>query len=267
MRFVKTLGSILIIIMALGILPGCLGSGNSVTSTLSRWFGFQSSSDMDLGEDTPQTLAQQAQERMDADDYKDAAVLWQQLKDQYPYSQYGTLAELKLGDALFLQEKYIEALAAYEDFERLHPDNHAVPYAVYQQGMCHYMQMHGVDRDQQPTISTIQTLSRLVEMYPESEYAAAGYARISEAMNNLAGHEFYVGEFYYKRKDYAAAINRFMGLLEHYPDSGYHQRALNYIAQYKQLVAEGKVEDMTNQRDANYDSPFLSEAMDPSNNL
>ncbi len=263
MKSIVTLGPLLVLTMVLGTLPSC-GGGSSVSDTVSKWFGIQSSSELDLGEDAPQTLARQAQERMDADDYDEAATLWSQLKDQYPYSEYGTLAELKLGDALYYQEKYIEALAAYEDFERLHPANHAVPYAIYQQGMCYYEQIHGVDRDQQPTISAIQTFGRLVEMYPRSQYTAAGHARIAEAMNILAGHEFYVGKFYYERKDYAAAVGRFMGLLKYYPNSGYHQQALNYIAEYKQLVADGVVEDAVNQRDDIYESPFLAEINDPS---
>ncbi|MDR2945696.1 MAG: outer membrane protein assembly factor BamD [Candidatus Adiutrix sp.] len=260
MRIVNTLGAV-VLVMALGSMSGC--GQISLGTTVNKWLGLQSDTELDLGSDAPSSLAGQAQARMEADDYKGAATLWQQLKDQYPYSRFAVLAELKLGDALYLQEKYVEALAAYEDFERLHPDNEAVPYSIYQQGMCHYMRMQGIDRDQTPTIQTIQTLARLVEMYPSSQYAAMGQARIAEAQNNLAGHEFYVGEFYYKRQDYEAAINRFMGLLQYYPDSGYHQRALNYIADYKQLVADGKVTPGENQRDDMFDSPFLQD-FDPS---
>ena len=257
MQILKTLGLALVLALVMGSASGC--GQATFGNTVSKWFGLQSDTELDLGDDAPSTLATQAQERMDADDYKGASTLWQQLKDQYPYSKYATLAELKLGDSLYLQAKYVEALAAYEDFERLHPDNDAVPYAVYQQGMCYYTRMQGIDRDQTPTIQTIQTMARLVEMYPGNKYAIMGQARIAEAQNNLAGHEFYVGEFYYKRKDYEAAMNRFMGLLQYYPDSGYHQRALNYIADYKQLVAEGKVVPGTNQRDDKYDSPFLQD--------
>jgi outer membrane protein assembly factor BamD len=146
-------------LLALVLTVGCGKTGGGY---FSRLFGLQSASD--LGEDEPLALAREAQELMAADNYKDAAALWQQLKDQYPYSDYAVLAELKLGDALFLQDKFIEALAAYEDFERLHPENEAVPYAIYQQGMCFYSRMQGLDRDQTPTIQTIQTMARLVEM-------------------------------------------------------------------------------------------------------
>jgi outer membrane protein assembly factor BamD len=36
--------------------------------------------------------------------------------------------------------------------------------------------------------------------------------------------------FYYKSKHYKAALNRFMSVLSNYPDVGYHQEALEYIA-------------------------------------
>lgn len=259
MKLYRLSGLALMAVLTLTLCSGCGSTGK----TIGKWFGFQSGSDLDLGEDAAQTLARQAQELMEADDYKGAAELWKQLKDQYPYSQYAVIGDLKAGDALYLQGKYIEALGAYEDFERLHPDNEAVPYAIYQQGMCYYQRMKGIDRDQTPTIQTIQTLARLLEMYPGSQYAVMAQARIAEAQNNLAGHEFYVGEFYFNRKDYQAAINRFMGLLQYYPDSGYHQRALNYIAEYKRLVAEGVIEETGNQRDSKFDSPFIQQTNDP----
>jgi outer membrane protein assembly factor BamD len=254
------------LILALVLTVGC-GKTGSTGNYLSRLFGLQSAGDRDLGAEEPQMLAREAQELMAADNYKDAAALWQQLKDQYPYSQYAVLGELKLGDALFLQEKYIEALAAYEDFERLHPENEAVSYAIYQQGMCFYSRMKGIDRDQTATIQTIQTLARLVEMYPASRYATMARARIAEAQNNLAGHEFYVGEFYFRRKDYQAAMNRYLGLLQYYPDSGYHQRALNRIAEYRQLVRDGVVAEDANLRESIYDSPFLSAPINPGGTL
>jgi outer membrane protein assembly factor BamD len=81
-------------------------------------------------------------------------------------------------------------------------------------------------------------------------------ARIAEAQNNLAGHEFYVGEFYFNRKDYRAAINRFVGIIKAYPDSGYHQRAFNYIAKYQDLVAKGDIAEGVNLRPSEYNSPF-----------
>jgi outer membrane protein assembly factor BamD len=248
------LAAILCLAFGLAVVPGC---GKSL-DYVKNMFGFGSKADPLASlnpEEAAASLAIQAQEELDADDYADAAKLYQQLKDQYPYSRYAVLAELRLGDAYFLDGKYIEADGAYKTFVDMRPDNDAIPYALYQQGMCNYMTINGVDHDQTPAILTIQILGNLVETYPDSKYASMAKARIAEAQNSLAGHEFYIGEFYYNRKDYRAAMNRFEGLIAHYPDSGYHQRAFNYIAEYRDLVARGEIEE-GNQRPGEYDSPF-----------
>ncbi|MDR3134722.1 MAG: outer membrane protein assembly factor BamD [Deltaproteobacteria bacterium] len=241
----------LILFSLLFVTTGC---GTSPIRYLKNLFGMNDDNEFPLG-DASADLATRAQERMDASDFKDAAKLYQQLRDQYPYSRLAILADLRLGDAYYNDGKYIEAFAAYKTFRERHPTSDAIPYALYQQGMCYYMQMKGVDRDQTPSVIAIQYLANLVETYPDSKYAAMAKARIAEAQNNLAGHEFYVGEFYYNRKDYRAAINRFMGIITLYPDSGYHQRAYNYIAEYRDLVAKGKI-DEGNQRPSEYNSPF-----------
>ncbi|MDR1487878.1 MAG: outer membrane protein assembly factor BamD [Deltaproteobacteria bacterium] len=248
----RRLATVLVLAVALAVVPGC---GNPL-KYVKNIFGFGDDPLPSLSGDEAASLAMRAQERMDADDYTEAAELYQQLKDQYPYSKdFALLAELRLGDAYFLDGKYIEAAGAYKNFEDMHPTSDAIPYALYQQGMCHYNMMMGVDRDQTPSVMAIRQFANLVETYPDSKYAAMGKARIAEAQNNLAGHEFYVGEFYYKRKDYQAAMNRFMGLITLYPDSGYHQRAFNYIAEYRDLVATGEIEE-GNQRPSEYNSPF-----------
>lgn len=227
------------IALTLGLVLGAGGCAGFKGDTLRSWFGLPPKNKTDLADvDEAQALAQRGQEQMEADEYKAAAETFRRLKDQYPYSRYAILAELRLGDALFNLGKYLEAQTAYEDFERLHPQNEAVPYALYQQGMCNFLRMTGIDRDQTPTIQTIQTFARLAESYPDSQYTAMAQARIAEAQNVLAGHEFYIGEFYYRQKAYKAALNRFTGLVRYYPDSGYHHQALDYIAKCRVILAE-----------------------------
>jgi len=62
-------------------------------------------------------------ENMNRGRYKDAAAEFQQIKDRYPYSKYAIQAELKMADALYIQEAYDLAFDAYTEFEKLHPKN------------------------------------------------------------------------------------------------------------------------------------------------
>lgn len=188
----------------------------------------------------PQQLAEEGMEAMREERYDLAARKFQDLQDRYPYSRYAILAELKRADALFLKNKYIEAAEAYNEFERLHPKNEAVPYVIFQMGMCYFKKMPTHDRDQSQTIKAIQTFVRLRHTFPESKWAAMAGARLTEAQKNLAGHEFYVGAFYFQQKSYTAALGRFTSLIKNYPDTGYHARAMNYISLCRQKIAEEK---------------------------
>jgi outer membrane protein assembly factor BamD len=70
----------------------------------------------------------------------------------------------------------------------------------------------------------------LGKQFPDDKYARSGLEHISTCEKSLAGNEYYIGVFYYKSKHYKAALRRFMSVLSDYPDVGYHQMALEYIA-------------------------------------
>jgi outer membrane protein assembly factor BamD len=253
-RNVKFLGQLALLLIfaatSLASLSGCAGTKD----LWARMWGSSLPGD-DQAAEPDRELARRAQERLDASDYKEAATLFQQLRDQYPQSPFAPLAQIKLGDAFYLDGKYEEAYAAYNNFTSNNFNSDALPYAYYQKGMCFYQRMNGIDHDQSPANKAIQEFDALVTTFPESKFAFMGQARIAESQNLLAGHEFYVGEFYYKRKDYDAAMRRFKGMIKSYPDSGYHQKAFNYIAEYQDMVARGEI-DEGNQRPAEYDNPF-----------
>jgi outer membrane protein assembly factor BamD len=252
-RGVCRTGAIWLILL---LLAGLSLSGCSASKDLwARVFGSSSGQSDEAAVEADADLALQAQSRLDADDYADAATLYQQLKDQYPQSPYAPVAQLRLGDAYYLNSKYVEAYGAYDSFVGRNPLNEAVPYALYQKGMCWFQRVNGIDRDQTPTTNAINDFVYLIEVYPDSPYSNMARARVEEAMNSLAGHEFYVGEYYFKRKEYAAAMRRFRGLVKAYPDSGYHPRAFEYMAKYQDMLAKGDIE-AGNQRPSEYDSPF-----------
>ena len=179
---------------------------------------------------TAQQLAWDGMDAFEDGDYKEAIEKFQQLKDWYPFSKYAILSELKIADAHYHLEQYEEAIFAYEEFEKLHPRNEAIPYVIYQIGRCYYDQIDTIDRDQTPARKALETFQRLNEQFPNDQYARSASEHIPKCLKSLAGNDFYIGLFYYKSKHYKAALQRFMSVLSNYPDVGYHQDALEYIA-------------------------------------
>ena len=161
--------------------------------------------------------------------YEKAIESFQKLKDWYPFSKFAILAELKVADAYFQQEQYEDAIFAYEEFERLHPRNEAVPYVIYQIGMCYFVRIDTVDRDQSSTQKALEAFDRLIRQFPDDPYSFTAVEHMKKCLKVLAGHEFYVGLFYFKSKHYKAALNRFKAVLEKYPDVGVHYKVLQYI--------------------------------------
>ncbi len=64
-------------------------------------------------------------------DWDEAALLFKEVKRKYGYSRYARLADLRLADIEFKQEKYAEAISAYKGFVHDYPNDPEVPYARY----------------------------------------------------------------------------------------------------------------------------------------
>lgn len=171
-------------------------------------------------------------------DYKKAIESFEKLKDWYPFSKYAILAELKIADAHFHREQYEEAIFAYEEFESLHPRNEAIPYVIYQIGLCYFEQVDTIDRDQSNTQKALDTFNRLIKTYPDNEYSRKALAHRTQCQKTLAGHDMYVGKFYFKDQHYKAALHRFQSVVTQYPDVGVHNQALHYISACEKTMQE-----------------------------
>jgi len=185
-----------------------------------------------------QELAWTAMDFYDNGDYTRAIEKFEKLKDWFPFSRYAILAELKIGDAHYKMEQYVEAIYAYEEFEKLHPRNEAIPYVIYQIGRCYFDQIGTIDRDQTPARKALEAFQRLMKQFPKDQYARTAEEHINKCHKSLAGHEYIVGVFYYKSKHYQAAYQRFVAVISEYPDVGYHKKALQYIAKCEASLAE-----------------------------
>lgn len=186
---------------------------------------------------TAQQLAWDGMDNFEDGDYKDAIDNFQKLKDWYPFSEYLSLAELKIADSHYHLAQYEEAIFAYEEFEKLHPRNEAIPYVIYQIGRCYYDQINTIDRDQTPARKALETFQRLNKQFPNDQYSRSASEHIPKCLKSLAGNDYIIGVFYFKSKHYKAALNRFMSVLSNYPDVGYHKEALNYVARCEAFLS------------------------------
>ncbi|MBP8646451.1 MAG: outer membrane protein assembly factor BamD [Syntrophobacteraceae bacterium] len=178
-------------------------------------------------------LAQEGMQKMREKKYGDALEAFKQIKEHYPYSKYAILAELKIGDAHFQRREYSEAAIAYEEFARLHPRNEVVPYVLYQIGMCHFLSFSTVERDQEETRLAVEAFQRLVQTFPESEYARKAKKQLFECKKRIVAHDYNVGRFYYRQGEYRAAKERLQKMVMTYPDA---VKELGYLDSVNEIL-------------------------------
>lgn len=169
-------------------------------------------------EDTAQELAQGGFEAMEAKEYGQAITYFTKLKDRYPFSPYTSAAELALGDAYFLSEQYEAAAQTYLEFESLHPGHESMPYVLFQTGMSYLRQFRSIDRPTDNLDLAVQYFIRLKETYPRSTQAADADEFILEARRNMAEHELYVADFYWRRNEFGPAWQRYKSVAEEFAD-------------------------------------------------
>jgi outer membrane protein assembly factor BamD len=102
------------------------------------------------------------------------------IKSRFPYSKYAVLAELRLADAEFGAEQFLEAIDAYRLFIKFHPTHEMVAngYASFRIGEAYFKQLPGdfwlfppsYEKDQSSTEDAANELKSFLDKYPDSPY-------------------------------------------------------------------------------------------------
>lgn len=182
----------------------------------------------------------QANEYFDTGAYELAVDTYKELLDQHPFTDHAEEAEIKIAEAYYLMGRYTEAVAAFGDFERMHPASPKVPLVTYYQGMAHLKQMRPLDRDQTASGQAHAYFRAVIDRYPGTPWAERAQLRLRECEEALAAHELYVASFYLRQKNLPAAEARLGRLLHSYAATDAAAEALLLLG--NTYMAKGLVE-------------------------
>ncbi|GAB4569630.1 MAG: hypothetical protein Tsb0020_23940 [Haliangiales bacterium] len=174
-------------------------------------------------------------------DWIAAAKYFSFVKARFPYSKYAVLAELRIADAEFGAEHYLQAIDNYKLFTRFHPTHRMVTngYAPFRVGES-YMKMlpddmwilpPSYEKDQSASYDAERELRTFIKKYPDSTYRERAEEMLVEIHTRLAAHEWYVAEFYWKRDKPMGAVLRLRRLLDRYAGTRYDGDALWLLGQ------------------------------------
>ena len=211
----------LLIVVALGVAAAC--GGKSGTAAVDYSVSAQKNYDKGMKE-------------LDNKDWIAASKYFGFIKSRFPYSKYAVLAELRLADAEFGAEQYLEAIDSYRLFLKFHPTHEMVAngYATFRIGEAYYKQLGGdfwlfppsFEKDQSSTEDSANELKSFLDKYPDSPYRDKAKEMLVHIGKRLADHEWYVARYYWDRGKPMGTVLRLRRLLERYRGVGYDEEAL-----------------------------------------
>lgn len=204
-------------------LAGCksLGGLGGSSEEPDVTYGTDAEANMKLGDDA-----------MEAENYAEAARYYEYVKTKYPFLEAAKTAELRLGDADFVRDRFVEARDRYQNFVRLHPTHPKVDYAAYRAALTHYKDIPSDlfilppsnEKDQQEVKSALNAMQDFLRTYPDSSYVPAAQKVMVEVKTRLADHEIYVADFYRRRDRWPAVVGRLSTVAKNYPGTHYDEK-------------------------------------------
>ena len=190
-----------------------------------------------------ESIYNQALDALTAGRHQRAALLFDEVERQHPYSTWARRAMLFSAYGYYEANKYDEAINATDRFIKLHPGNEHVAYAYYLQAVCYYEQITDVGRDQDTTRKASEALREVMRRFPSSEYARDAKLKFDMTRDHLAGKEMAVGRFYQSDQKYVAAINRFNNVLADYQTTSHTPEALYRLTEtYLAMGVDGEAQ-------------------------
>ncbi len=149
-----------------------------------------------------------------------ARMTLQTLINTYPDSEFVARAKLAVADSWYaeggttaMQQAEIE----YKDFKTFFPNMPEAAEAQLKVADIHYQEMEKPDRDFTHAEKAEEEYRALIQEYPDSKLVPKAKQRLREVQEVLAQREFNVGQFYFLRAAYPAAIARLKTLVDRYP--------------------------------------------------
>jgi outer membrane protein assembly factor BamD len=206
-------------------------------ATLSLALAGCSSNSKDAVPDSPPSeIYANAQQKLQDGNFKAAITQLEALDNRYPFGPYSQQVQLDLIYAYYKSAELPLAQASIDRFLRLNPTHPNVDYVLYMRGLTDmalddsalqgFFGVDRSDRDPQYARTAFRDFSKLIQGYPNSQYATDANKRLVYLKERLAKYELSVAQYYTKRGAYVAVVNRVEQMLRDYPDTQATKTAL-----------------------------------------
>ena len=154
----------------------------------------------------------------------------------FPQSEWAPKSALMAAYSYYTQDYYGDTIAELERFIRVYPLSKNLDYVYYLLGVSHYEQIVDEKKDLQSIIKAKKYFEILIKNYPNTNYSLDAEYKIELVNDTLAAKEMYIGRYYFNKKKWIPAINRFRTIIDDYETTIYTEEALHRLVEVHYLL-------------------------------
>jgi len=170
-------------------------------------------------------------EALEGGDVLYAAKKFNEAEILFPQGESAPKAALMAAYSYYTQDYYGDAIAELERFIKIYPFHKNLQYAYYLLAICYYEQIVDEKKDLQSIINAKKNFQVILDKYPNTEYAIDADFKLDLINDILAAKEMYIGLYYFDKKKWIPAINRFREIIDNYDTTIYAEEALHRLVE------------------------------------
>ena len=160
-----------------------------------------------------------------------AAKKFNEVETLFPQSDLAPRSALMAAYSYYIQDYYSDSIAELERFIKVYPYYKDISYAHYLIGICYFEQIVDEKKDLQSIKNAKVKFDFVLREFPNTEYALDAEFKITLIDDILASKEMYIGRYYFKKKKWISAINRFRTIIDDYDTTIYTAEALHRLVE------------------------------------
>ena len=173
----------------------------------------------------------------------------------FPQSEWAPKSALMAAYSYYSQDYYLDSIAELERFKKVYPKHKDLDYVNYLLAICYYEQIVDEKKDLNSIKQAKTHFEFLISNYSNSEYSIDAEFKIDYINEILASKEMYVGRYYFNKKKWIPAINRFRVVVDDYDRTIYVEEALFRLVEiYYTLGLDQEAQKYANILGYNYNS-------------
>ncbi len=179
---------------------------------------------------------QEAMSSLNKGDVLYAAKKFNEVELLFPQSVWAPKSALMAAYSYYKQDYYGDAIAELDRFIRIYPNHKNLDYVYYMLAICYYEQIVDETKDLESILNAKKTFEILIKKFPNTEYSMDAEFKIDLINDTLASKEMYIGRYYFDKKKWIPAINRFRTVIDNYQTTIYTQEALHRLVEVHYII-------------------------------